>query len=90
MSGLKPVLKLIEVAPGSGSLCGASYLNRGFQAYLEEKLGNEPGWDEEVLEEVMLANLTFQGARLTIQKAMKRFETVVCIDCHVSLITAGH
>ena len=50
--GLKPTLKLAEASPGSGALCGASYLNRGFQAYLEEKLGKEPGWDEDVTEEV--------------------------------------
>ncbi len=57
VSSLKPILKFAEASPGSGSLCGASYLNRGFREYLEEKLGNEPGWDEEVLEEVRLASL---------------------------------
>lgn len=51
VSSLKPVLKLTEVSPGSGSLCGASYLDRGFQEYLNEKLGNESGYDDEVLEE---------------------------------------
>ena len=53
ISSLKPVLKLVEVSPGSGSLCGASFLNRGFQELLERKLGNETGWDDEVLEEVV-------------------------------------
>ena len=59
VAGLKPILKLAEASPGSGSLCGASFLNRGFQEYLEQKLGNEPGWDEEVLEEVSLTHSLF-------------------------------
>lgn len=60
ISSLKPILKLAEASPGTGSLCGASFLNRGFLEYLEEKLGNEPGWDEEVMEEVRLTDFSFQ------------------------------
>ena len=60
ITSLKPILKLAEASPGSGSLCGASFLNRGFQEFLEEKLGNEPGWDEEVLEEVTFSEIAFQ------------------------------
>ena len=52
ISELKPVLKLEEAAPGSGSLCGSTFLNRIFEKFLREKLGEEDGWDEEVLEEV--------------------------------------
>ena len=66
VSSLKPVLKLAEASPGSGSLCGASFLNRGFQKYLEEKLGNQPEWDEEVMEEVGLLDLPYQDLQLTI------------------------
>lgn len=78
ISSLKPILKLAEASPGSGSLCGASFLNRSFLAYLHEKLKNEPGWDEEVMEEVSLINLPLQDLRLTIRKATKRFESIVC------------
>ena len=60
VSSLKPNLKLAEASPGSGSLCGASYLNRGFQEYLEEKLGDEPGWDDEVMEDVRLTTYASQ------------------------------
>jgi len=49
---LKPVLKISEATTGSGTLCGSSFLNRFFQRFLEDRLGKEPGWDEEVLEEV--------------------------------------
>ena len=77
VSSLKPVLKLTEVSPGSGSLCGASYLDRGFQEYLNEKLGNESGYDDEVLEEVILPTVAFEDKQLTIRKASKRFEAVV-------------
>lgn len=52
VSALKPKLQLSEASPGSGSLCGSSFLNRIFQRFLEEKLGNQPGWDQDVLEEV--------------------------------------
>lgn len=52
VSALKPVLKLTEASPGSGSLCGASFLNRRFQEFLESKLKSAAGWEEYVLEEV--------------------------------------
>ena len=52
VSALKPLLKVTEASPGTGALCGGSFLNRRFQAYIEQKLGNEPGWDDEVLEDV--------------------------------------
>lgn len=80
VSALKPILKLAEVSPGSGSLCGASYLNRGFRVYLQEKLGSEPGWDEEVMEEVRLTICVSQDKRLTVRKALKRFEGVVRVQ----------
>ena len=53
VSALKPVLKIQEATPGTGSLCGSSFLNRIFQKFVQEKLGNDPGWDEDVLEEVI-------------------------------------
>lgn len=77
ISSLKPILKLAEASPGSGSLCGASFLNCGFLEYLEEKLAKEPGWDEEVMEEVRLTSFSFRELQLTIPKAMKRFECIV-------------
>lgn len=49
---LKPTLHVEEAAPGSGDLCGASYLNRIFQKFITNELGDMEGWDEEVLEEV--------------------------------------
>lgn len=65
VSSLKPILRVAEAHPGSGSLCGASYLNRGFQEFLVEKLGNEPGWDEEVMEEVRFGTFADQDKLLT-------------------------
>lgn len=66
VSALKPILKLTEVSPGSGSKCGATFLNRRFEEYLQEKLRNEDGWDEEVLEEVSFSNFGCRNDRLTI------------------------
>ena len=53
VSALKPILRLTEASIGSGLLCGSSFLNRKFEKFLKAKLGNEPGWDSDVLEEVM-------------------------------------
>jgi len=52
VSTLKPMLRVTEASPRNGALCGASFLDRRFHAFLEQKLGKEPGWDEEVLEDV--------------------------------------
>ncbi|KAL8789358.1 MAG: hypothetical protein Q9195_006885 [Heterodermia aff. obscurata] len=53
VSALKPLLKISEAAPGSGSSCGSTYLNRIFQKFLKEKLGSDSNWDEDVMEEAM-------------------------------------
>lgn len=50
---LSPKLKVKEAAPGTGDLCGSAFLNKRFGQFLEEKLGQEPGWDEEVLAEAI-------------------------------------
>ncbi|KAF4636895.1 hypothetical protein G7Y89_g1184 [Cudoniella acicularis] len=50
---LRPILKVREAAPGTGSLCGSTFLNRRFGEFLVQKLGNEEGWEEEMLEEAM-------------------------------------
>ena len=52
VSALKPILKITEASPGSGSLCGSTFLNRIFQKFLRDKFENDPTWDEDVLEEV--------------------------------------
>lgn len=53
VSALEPILKLSEASIGSGLLCGSSFLNRRFEQFLRAKLGSEPGWDNDVLEEAM-------------------------------------
>ncbi|KAL6717539.1 hypothetical protein ACLMJK_005454 [Lecanora helva] len=53
VSALRPILKLTEASPGTGSLCGASFLNRKFAEMLRVKLEDQPGWDEEVLEDAV-------------------------------------
>ena len=52
VTALKPKLQIVEASPGSGSLCGSSFLNRIFEGHLERILGQQQGWDEDVLEEV--------------------------------------
>ncbi|KAJ9284373.1 hypothetical protein DTO021C3_8018 [Paecilomyces variotii] len=50
---LKPRLRLKEEAPGSGALCGSTFLNRRFEEFLEKKLSSEPGWGRDTLEEAL-------------------------------------
>lgn len=61
VSALKPTLQIVEASPGSGSLCGSSFLNRIFQKFIEEKLGGQPRWDEEVLEDVRYIQVKFSS-----------------------------
>lgn len=58
VSELRPILKIFEASPGSGLLCGSSFLNRIFQRFLETKLSGEPNWDADVLEEVDRSDIT--------------------------------
>jgi hypothetical protein len=53
ITDLKPILKVREAAPGTGGLCGSTFLNRRFSEFLVQKLGQQNGWDDEVLAEAM-------------------------------------
>ena len=52
ITALKPNIKVTEAVHGTGGLCGGSFLNRRFESFMEKKLGDEPGWDKTVLEDV--------------------------------------
>ena len=58
---LKPKLEITEAVPGTGSLCGSTFLNRRFEIFLEENLGRLPGWDKDVLGEVRQIKRTSTG-----------------------------
>ena len=51
VSELRPMLKVEEAAPGTGGLCGSTYLNRIFEQFLIAKFGQNDGWDDDVIEE---------------------------------------
>ncbi|KAK2778157.1 hsp70-like protein [Colletotrichum kahawae] len=53
ITGLKPILEVQEAAPGSGALCGSTFLNMRFAKFLKAKLGKEEGFDDEVMAEAM-------------------------------------
>lgn len=71
----KPVqCRLAGAAVGSGSLCGSNFLNRIFQAYLQEKLKTYPGWTPDCMieatrmfEERIKPNFTGSGNEKTIK-----------------------
>ena len=50
---LKPILEVQEATPGSGALCGSTFLNMRFAKFLKAKLGKEEGFDDEVLADAM-------------------------------------
>jgi hypothetical protein len=50
---LQPIIEVKEAAPGTGALCGSTYVNRRFKEYLQSRLAQEPGWDDEVLQDAM-------------------------------------
>ena len=53
ISALEPKLELVEASPGDGALCGATFLNRRFEAFLIKRLEKEPNWDNDVLADAM-------------------------------------
>lgn len=53
ITNLRPILEVKEAAPGSGALCGSTFLNMRFAKFLKFKLGKEDGFDDEVLAEAM-------------------------------------
>ena len=50
---LEPKMRLKEEAPGKGSLCGATFLNRRFEKFLQDRLSSLPGWDRDTLDEAL-------------------------------------
>lgn len=75
IEALKPIVRVVEVARGDGGLCGSTFLNRRFTAFLRAKLGGHDAWQEEMLEEVSL--LIFLLNYANAMQAVKRFETDV-------------
>ncbi|MCJ1473626.1 hypothetical protein MMC13_002277, partial [Lambiella insularis] len=51
VSALRPMLKVDEASPGTGGLCGSTYLNRIVKEFLTAKLGDNEEWDDEVMED---------------------------------------
>lgn len=62
---LLPVLRLRESAPGTGSYCGSTYLNRRFEDFLRQKLGSASGWDSDTLEQAMVRFDAYAKRRFT-------------------------
>ncbi|GAB1312762.1 Heat shock 70 kDa protein 12A [Madurella fahalii] len=53
ITGLRPILEVQEATPGTGALCGSTFLNMRFAKFLKAKLGKEEGFDDEVLADAM-------------------------------------
>ncbi|KAL9020036.1 MAG: hypothetical protein Q9185_002725 [Variospora sp. 1 TL-2023] len=51
IQALNPILRVIEVARGDGGLCGSTFLNRSFRAFLRGKLRGHPAWHDDMLDE---------------------------------------
>ncbi|KAK4033713.1 chaperone protein DnaK [Parachaetomium inaequale] len=53
ITNLKPILEVQEATPGTGALCGSTFLNMRFAKFLKAKLGKADGFDDEVLADAM-------------------------------------
>ena len=54
---LQPVVILSEATVGTGNMCGSVFVDCLFRKALTKELGGEPGWDDEVLDEVTISLL---------------------------------
>ncbi len=81
ITNLKPILEVQEATPGTGALCGSSFLNMRFSKFLKAKLGKVDGFDDEVLADAMdrfektvsLTSLLLENAELTPTKVKRQF-----------------
>lgn len=48
-----PKVKVREAAPGSGSACGSTFLNRLFSKWLQSNFSDNPGWQADTLEDAL-------------------------------------
>lgn len=67
ITGLEPYLRLREEAPGTGSMCGSTFLNRSFEKLLDDRFSQLPGWGRDTLDEAMqrfesVVKRTFEGS----------------------------
>jgi hypothetical protein len=53
VDALEPTPILKESVPGSGGLCGSSFLNRIFASYLDDKFEGFPRWDDDCKNEAL-------------------------------------
>ncbi|MCJ1388771.1 hypothetical protein MMC18_001621 [Xylographa bjoerkii] len=50
---IDPILEVEEACVGSGGMYGGTFLNRRFEKFLRNKLGDEDEWDDDILEEAL-------------------------------------
>ncbi|OTB00589.1 hypothetical protein M426DRAFT_65582 [Hypoxylon sp. CI-4A] len=53
ITALYPVLEVNEASEGTGDFCGSSRLNDRFIQLLKSRLGDEEGWDDDVLHDAV-------------------------------------
>ena len=63
---ITPILQVEEACVGSGEMCGGTFLNRKFEQFLRQKLGDDANWDEDILEEV---GYTFRDGRAMLSRS---------------------
>ncbi|KAK8066144.1 hypothetical protein PG997_012891 [Apiospora hydei] len=74
ITALHPVLQVREAAAGAGDFCGAAFVDKAFTDHLQATLGNEEGFDNELLGRALpvhgLANnqeIGIRSGRLTLR-----------------------
>ena len=58
ITSLKPDFRVVEASPGTGGLCGSSYLNRKFRDIVRDRCKGDSGFEAEALEEVSVYYVT--------------------------------
>ena len=52
------MLRVVEAIPGTGGLCGSSFLDRKFRDIISDRCEDDPGFHDDVLKEVGVYYLT--------------------------------
>ncbi|KAM7206445.1 chaperone protein DnaK [Naviculisporaceae sp. PSN 640] len=76
---LKPILEIQEAAPGTGGLCGSTFLNMRFKKFLTSRLGKLAGFDDVLLAEAME----------TFEKSIKRKFTMAAARDEIFPVPVG-
>ncbi|KAI0174489.1 hypothetical protein BJ166DRAFT_493009 [Pestalotiopsis sp. NC0098] len=78
VTSLTPTFEVSEAAPGSGGMCGSSYIDERFSQWLRAKIGQEKGFNEETFEAAMVGFSRSTKRQLSMADLANGMFTVPC------------